>query len=260
MPTGAELLAQGRLVSVGGYTQNKPETPRLNQDLGSQIGAGVLAFGQGGMPLFDEAGAAAGAALERLGSPWPAAVGEPNSSFGQIYDQRLANIRNTEKAFGAEHPVLDPTLRVAGGVTGALTTPGLAAASASRPVLTGTALGAAQGFTGSEGGASSRAIGGGIGAGLGAGLAYAGNYVSNKLAGLGRGTVVETPQGNVNVPIDGSGRALSEIRSRLQLDGITPDEFAQRLASSSADDFAGEAGGGGGPTRLGGVNQGDGCG
>ncbi len=219
------------------------QTPKLNQDLGSQIGAGVLAFGQGAMPLFDEAGAAAGAALERLGSPWPAAVGVQNDSFGQIYDQRLANIRNTEKAFGAEHPILDPTLRVAGGVTGALATPGLAAASAARPVLTGTALGAAQGFTGAEGGAGSRAVGGGIGAGLGAGLAYVGKAIGDKLAGLGSGSVVRTPQGNVNVPIDGSGRALNEIKSRLQLGGVTPEEFAQRLASSSADDFAGEAGG-----------------
>lgn len=219
------------------------QTPKLNQDLGSQIGAGVLAFGQGAMPLFDEAGAAAGAALERLGSPWPAAVGGQNDSFGQIYDQRLANIRNTEKAFGAEHPILDPTLRVAGGVTGALATPGLAAASAARPVLTGTALGAAQGFTGAEGGAGSRAVGGGIGAGLGAGLAYVGKAIGDKLAGLGSGSVVRTPQGNVNVPIDGSGRALNEIKSRLQLGGVTPEEFAQRLASSSADDFAGEAGG-----------------
>jgi len=219
------------------------ENPRLNQDLGSQIGAGILAFGQGGMPIFDEAGAAAGAALEKLGSPWPAAVGEPDSSFGQIYDQRLANIRNTEKAFGAEHPVLDPALRVAGGITGAIATPGVAAASAARPVLTGAALGAAQGFSGAEGGFDSRSFNGAIGAGLGGALAYGGKWLGDKLAGLNKGTTVQTPQGNVEVPFEAGGRALKEIRANLNLGGLTPEDYAQRLAASSVDDFAGELGG-----------------
>jgi len=221
-------------------SQAAPQQPAMKQDTLSQLGAGVLAFGQGAMPIFDEAGAAAGAALEKAGILSPTVQ---NGGFGEIYDKRLANIRGTEKAFGEEHPYLDPTLRVSGAVAGTLAAPGIAAASAARPVATGAALGGLQGFTGAEGGVGNRLRNSAIGAGLGAGLAYAGKALGDSLAGVNKGQVVQTPQGNVPVPFDASGRALREIKANLALGGVSADDFAQRLAASSADDFAGEVGG-----------------
>lgn len=221
-------------------SQSAPQQPVMKQDALSQLGAGVLAFGQGAMPIFDEAGAAAGAALEKAGILSPTVQ---NGGFGEIYDKRLANIRGTEKAFGEEHPYLDPTLRVSGAVAGTLAAPGIAGASAARPVATGAALGGLQGFTGAEGGVGNRLRNSAIGAGLGAGLAYAGKALGDSLAGVNKGQVVQTPQGNVPVPFDASGRALREIKANLALGGVSADDFAQRLAASSADDFAGEVGG-----------------
>lgn len=222
---------------ISGAEQQKPQ---MNQDAISQAGAGLLAFGQGALPVFDEAGAAAGALMERAGLLQPTGEGK---DFGSIYDQRLANIRGTEKAFGAEHPYLDPALRVSGAVAGTLAAPGVAAASAARPVATGAALGFAQGFAGSEGGLASRTGNAAVGAGLGAGLAYGGKVIGDKLAGIGRNQVVQGQQGNVTVHFDGNGRALKEISANLELGGVSPEEFAQRLARSSVDDFAGEVGG-----------------
>lgn len=219
------------------------KNPRLNQDLGSQIGAAVLAAGQGFMPVFDEAGAAVGAALEKAGSPWPAAVGDDNSSYGDVYEKRLANIRGTEKAFGTEHSYLDPALRVSGAIAGTLATPGLAAASAARPVATGAALGAAQGYTGAEGGSGNRVLTGAVGGGLGAATAYGAKLLSDRLTGVGKNTLVQNGEAVSEVPFTPSGRALGEIRANLQLAGITPEEYAARLAQSTADDFAGELGG-----------------
>lgn len=221
-------------------SQAAPQQPVMKQDALSQAGAGLLAFGQGALPVFDEAGAAAGAALERAGLLQPTGDGK---DFGSIYDQRLANIRGTEKAFNQEHPYLDPALRVSGAVAGTLAAPGIAAASAARPVATGAALGFAQGFAGAEGGLASRSGHAAVGAGLGAGLAYAGKAIGDSLTGVNKGQVVQTPQGNVSVPFEDGGRALREIKANLALGGVSADDFAQRLAASSADDFAGEVGG-----------------
>lgn len=197
-----------------------PDVPQLKGDLGHQAAAGLLAFGQGGMPIFDEAGAAAGAGLQKAGL----IDGPSGDSLGDIYDKRLQNIRNVEKSFSQQHQVIDPALRIAGGV--AATAP-LAATMAARPVLSGAAYGLAQGVTGSEGGADNRIAGGALGALLGGATSYAANKIANALRSPG--------------PLKPSESGV--IAKNLELGGVTPQDYAAALRNSSSDDFAGELGG-----------------
>ena len=247
LPPGFVLKGQQQPTSglppgfvLKGASRAAPQRKTLNDGPLSRLAAGAIAVGQGMMPVFDEAGATAGAALERAGLLAP--VGSPDASYWDAYDQRLANIRGTERAFADENPYTDTALRLAGGVAGALTAPGIGAASAARPILTGAALGAGQGFTGAEGGDGNRIISTVVGGVVGAGGAALGKYVGDKLAGIGSGNVMQTPNGTIAAPNVG-GRALNEIQRNLELGGITPEQYAQRLAASSVDDFAGELGG-----------------
>ena len=218
----------------------KPQAT-LKTDPFHQIAAGTLAFGQGGMPVFDELGAGIGAGLEKigLGGITGGNAAPPGASLGDIYDARLANIRQVEKGFSEQHPVLDPALRVAGGVASTVAIPQLRAAMASNPMAAATAYGAAHGFAGGEGEGNrlgSAALGGALGLG-GAALA---EKVISPLVGKGLSYLAS------RVPAQEAGVAggeLSTIAKNLKMAGVSPQEYAQRLATSTTDDFAGELGG-----------------
>lgn len=236
--TAPEEASQDQILQYAQANHAQPEQIKMKNDALSQIGAGVLAFGQGGMPVFDEAGAGIGAGMEKLGLGGMTGgnVGQPNSSLGDVYDTRLQNIRNTEKAFHEQHPNIDTGLRVASALAATVPSAGL---SAARPILAGAGYGAAQGFLGSDGGAGNRVAGGVIGAGLGgasaAAIKSAAPFVLNALA----------PEKGLVTPIASD---LNVIGKKLGMAGVTPEQYAAALRGSQPDDFAGELGGE--PLRL----------
>lgn len=218
----------------------KPQAT-LKTDPFHQIAAGTLAFGQGGLPVFDELGAGIGAGLEKigLGGITGGNAAPQGASLGDIYDARLANIRQVEKGFSEQHPVLDPALRVAGGITTTVAVPQLRAAMAANPMAAATAYGAAHGFAGGEGTdnrLSSAALGGALGLG-GAALA---EKVVSPLVGKGMAYLASrAPAKEAGV----AGNELATLQKELKISGMSPQEYAQRLAASTPDDFAGELGG-----------------
>lgn len=204
----------------------------IKDDLGSKIGAGALAFGQGGMPVFDEAGAAGGSAMANMGMIKP--VSE-KGGWSDEYTSRLQNIRDTEHAFSRQYPNVDTGLRLAGGV--AATIP-FAGEIAARPLLAGATIGGAQGFTGSEGGFGDRLAGGAVGAGLGTATAGAIKYIAPEL--INALAPLNAAGEKVLLPSQGT---IKNIKEKLGFAGITPQQYAAKLSASSGDQFAGEVGG-----------------
>lgn len=207
------------------------EKPELNDKTSSAIGAGALSFGQGAMPVFDYAGAAGGAALEKVGILPPVS---DKTNFGDIYDKRLQNIRDTERAFSDKYPNSDTALRIGGGIAGTVGTsaafPGFGAAMAESPILSGGGYGFAQGFAGTHGSLPDRLVGGAIGMGLGATGGATAKYIVPGALRLTSGETL-TPQ------------AADIINQKISLAGLSPEEYAANLAKSSPEEFAGEVGG-----------------
>lgn len=203
------------------FSQVPQSIPELKKDIPHQIAAGVLSFGQGGMPVFDEAGAGAGAALEKAGVL--PSEGNSDETYGQIYDRRLQNIRNVEKSFSQQHPILDPALRIGGAIASLAALPeGVMAKMATRPITSSAAIGGLQGFTGGEGGIGNRA----------------GNAATN--AALAAGTTAILGKLFPANPIDKETKLFTQ---KLEESGISPQQYADAMKNSSADDFAAELGG-----------------
>lgn len=210
--------------NFGSVQQEQPKR-EMKEGLLPKIGAGAVAFGQGGLPVFDEAGAYLGEKLVQAGLMNPVAgKGEDE------YEKRLANIRGTEKAFAEEYPKTDIGLRLAGGV--AATAP-FGASLAAAPFRAGAAYGAAQGFAGSEGGTANRLFNGVVGGALGGTLGYgAEKYLAPLVGKIGP-----------KPPLKLKSKELQNIERNLGLAGITKKEYAANLLRSTPDDFAGELGG-----------------
>lgn len=209
--------------------------PQLKGDLGHQAAAGLISFGQGAMPVFDEAGAGVGAAMEKIGLL--DAAGKEGESLSDAYDARLKNIRQVETSFHDQHPVLDPALRIAGGVTSIAALPGSALkVAAEHPYIANTAYGALQGFTGGEGGSDNRLLSAGGGAAVGAGATAVARNVVDPLINA----ILDRKPA---VPLNLKGNETDTILKNLDMADITPQEYADALRNSSSEDFAGEVGG-----------------
>lgn len=228
-------------------------TPKLKEGILPALSSGTLAFGQGGMPLFDEAGAAAGAGLEKMGLGRLTGGNVGGSDYGDIYDKRLQNIRNTETAFADQYPKTDLGLRIGGGVAATLP---FSAEIAASPILSGATYGGSQGFAGGSGGFGNRALGSALGAALGAtggaAIKYATpsvlRFLADESGTLPKGQIQNmfgepvtkvTGAKAINPAISG----INVIKDKLELAGKTPEQYAEALIKSSPDEFAGELGG-----------------
>lgn len=151
---------------VGALTSSDWWTTRPDGSQHSALGP-LLAAGSGlTLGTMDEIVAGGNAALDALGG----------GSFGDAYDQRLAQVRGAEKEYRAESPMQSLLIDVLGAanlpVKSLVGQRASMAGRAGQAALEGGALGAAYGFGSGEGGAVERAknaaIVGTVGAGTGA--------------------------------------------------------------------------------------------
>lgn len=229
-------------IPIGGSSplsqeQYKPQLSDYHMKDGAipALVGGTLAFGQGGMPVFDEAGAAVGAGLESAGFPY-GKINEP--SLSKNYDTRLQNIRNTEQAFANDHPIANTGLRLAGGVTATLP---FAGSLAARPILGGATYGATQGFAGADGNGYNRLFSGAVGGILGAGTSAIAKTLITPSVKLGDKLINGADKSGYNKFLN--KKDLAPIFQKLDEAGVTPQQYAQNLANSAPNQFAGEVGG-----------------
>lgn len=172
--------------------QPPPASPSPNP--GSLVG-GIRALARGVPivgPFLDEADAATGAALDKV---VPQSIKSilgldslKGSSFGEKYDDALAQQRGMDRSFDKAHPIASPALQTTGAVAGTLA--GLRGApSIARPALglvdgsllprlaaagaSGAAIGGITGFGDAEGGLPQRLSGAESGATIGGGIGVA---------------------------------------------------------------------------------------
>ncbi len=211
--TKTQADAQAANSGVGGFVDS----------LGRSIASGVT------FNLADEIAAGGDALLGHF-----VGRGSQAGTLGERYDANLTAERARDKAFQAEHPIIDAAGNIAGGVGGAIVAAPAAAAgpavsagrAAANYIGTGAIYGGLAGFGEGEGGLQNRLITGAMGAGAGGvaggvlgGLASAASGVGGRIATLfGRG--------------DSEAAAERLINRNLSRDKVTPEQVQDRFTAA----------------------------
>jgi len=157
--------------------------------------------------------------------------GSQADTIGQRYDANLTAERARDKAFQAEHPILDAAGNIVGGVGGAIVAAPAAVAgpavsagrAAANYIGTGAFYGGLAGFGEGEGGLTNRLMSGATGAGVGAvsggvigGAANAASGVASRVThGLGLRDPEVGAERQIIRALDRSGVSVDEAGARL---------------------------------------------
>jgi hypothetical protein len=227
-------------------------------DYGGGFIGGVRAMARG-VPvlggLADEGNAAIGAGLDPIVPNW-IAKDIPGNSFKERYANALQQQRGMDAEFDQAHPVLSPSLQIAGGLAsgGALMKAAPATARAALGLygetlpakmlagaLSGATIGAASGFADGEGGFDNRlkaaGEGGAIGTVTGGAVPVAGAVVggtarkllgpkaptTTELKAVARSAYKAVDESGVSITPDGMKRLVGTIESDLDRRGFDVD-------------------------------------